>query len=347
MSTAAGWYADPSDAAWVRWWDGTAWSTEVHRAADVPRTAAPAVVPTPEPVPAVPVLEPLMVVPTLEPLAPVAVAVREPVGAGVGAGGGSSPIPTLEPLAPVTPAASVTSPVVTTVEAPPARRAEPVRTLPVAATEAPAPAVALTPGFAPDPLGTEPAHGRHPIDSPAATVGNAPWEPTAPVRPGGSGAVGGARFGGTGASAPAVRSGTAAPKPVQRTSSSRSTGRTIKRLIALAVVLALLGAGYVLLVLPRLQEKQALDTAARTPSVLPHSAPSALAGQKVMSAPGSTRAAPRPQRPRPDPRGRGPRPTARAPSAPSTSRPTCRPTTAPTPCARRTTPLPPSGSSRP
>ncbi len=287
MSADAGWYADPSDPAWVRYWDGTAWSPEAHPAAAVPRTADPApATPAPAPAPA-----PVQAVPSLEPLAPVTVTVREPVGAGVATGGASrSAIPTLEPLAPVAPAASVTTPVVTAAPAP-AARPEPVRTLtpaPAAAPAAPA-APPVSPGFAPDPLGTEPAHGRHPIDRPATTStlpGSAPWEAAAPVRPGGNGAVGGARFGGTGApSGPVVRSGSAAPIPVGSLPGTGG-GHLVKRLVIAVVVLALLGAAYTFGVGPKLREKQALDAAAQTPTVLPHAAPRALAGQKAMSAPG-------------------------------------------------------------
>lgn len=278
MSAAAGWYADPADPAWVRWWDGSAWSTEVHPAA-APAATAPAAAPAPVPTP-----EPVMVVPTLEPLAPVVVAAREPVGAGVGSRAAVpalEPLPTLEPLAPVAPSASVTTPVVTVER--PAARPEPVRTLPVAAPAAVETTTALpvSAGFAPDPLGTEPAHGRHPIDPPA---GHPSWEPAAPVRPGGGGAIGGGQFGGGGA--PVTRSGAAAPVPAAKLPRSGGSGRAVKRLLVVAVVLALLGSAWVFLVQPRLLEKQALEIAASTPSVLPHAAPRALAGQKAMTAPG-------------------------------------------------------------
>ena len=43
----AGWYADPSDAAMQRWYDGTGWTTHVQ-AVPTPAPAVPApVVPTP------------------------------------------------------------------------------------------------------------------------------------------------------------------------------------------------------------------------------------------------------------------------------------------------------------
>lgn len=279
MSAAAGWYADPSDPAWVRYWDGTAWSADAHPAAAVPRAAEPAAAAP------VPTLAPAAApVPSLEPLAPVPVMVREPVAVGAGA-----PIPTLEPLAPVAAAASVTTPVVTTPVATTAApaRPEPVRTLdPGPAAPAASPSAPVSAGFEPDPLGTEPAHGRHPIDRPAATLpGNAPWEAAAPVRPGGTGAVGGARFGGTGApSGPVVRSGSAAPIAVGAPGSGG--GHLVRNLVIGVVVLALLGAAYTFGVGPKLKERQALATAASTPVLLPHAAPRALAGQKPMAAPG-------------------------------------------------------------
>jgi hypothetical protein len=102
------------------------------------------------------------------------------------------------------------------------------------------------------------------------------------VRPGGGGAIGGGQFGGGGA--PVARSGAAAPVPVA--TGSRSSGKGVKRLLIVAVVLAVVGAAWVFLVQPKLLEKQALEIAASTPSVLPHAAPRALAGQKAMTAPG-------------------------------------------------------------
>ena len=283
MSADAGWYADPADPAWVRYWDGTAWSPEAHPAAIVPRTAAPTVAvaaPAPAPAPA-----PRLDIPSLEPLVLTRTEVREPVGAGVG-GGARSAIPTLEPLAPIAPAASVTSPVVTA--------AAPVRLEPAAAPAVAhpvahpvAPTAPASPGFAPDPLGTEPTHGRHPIERTSSTLpGVAPWDAGAPVRPGGTGAVGGARFGGTGApSAPAVRSGSSTALAGSALPGSGG-GHLVKRIVIAGIVLALLAAAYVVVIGPKLQEKQALDVAAQTAGVLPHAAPRALAGQKSMTAPG-------------------------------------------------------------
>ena len=97
--------------------------------------------------------------------------------------------------------------------------------------------------------------------------------------------MGGARFGGPGAVATSTRT-PSAPMPTVTLPRSGSAAKVVKRFVAVAVVLALLVAGFVLLVQPRLQEKQALDAAARTPAVLPRIAPAALAGQKAMSAPG-------------------------------------------------------------
>ena len=37
---SAGWYADPQDAAQLRWWDGARWSDHT---APVPQPAAPAI----------------------------------------------------------------------------------------------------------------------------------------------------------------------------------------------------------------------------------------------------------------------------------------------------------------
>ena len=261
MSADAGWYADPADPAWVRWWDGASWSAEAHPAAGIPQTAAAV---------AVAVAPIAVTIPTLEPLAPVVVESRQPVGAGVGGGVGggfSGSIPLLEPLAPVMPTASVTTPVVTA----------------AVAVAAPAPA---DPGLAPERVAPAPTHGRPPIDIPSAVPASAPWEAAAPVRPGGSGSVGGARFGGVSVgAAPVTRSGASAPMPVSRPATGGG-GAFAKHLVVFLVVLALLTAGIVLGVMPKLREKQALETAAQTPSVLPRSAPRALAGQKAMAVPG-------------------------------------------------------------
>ena len=47
MSMAAGWYPDPfSSAAYLRWWDGTAWSSQTRLAQNPPaQTPPPALAP--------------------------------------------------------------------------------------------------------------------------------------------------------------------------------------------------------------------------------------------------------------------------------------------------------------
>ena len=109
MAAEAGWYADPADSAWVRWWDGTAWSSDAQLADSAPEPAPvtvtvpepPAPVPTPAPpAPPLPVPVPApLPVPVPAPLpVPVPLPVPEPLPVPVPLPG---PGPTPAPPAPL------------------------------------------------------------------------------------------------------------------------------------------------------------------------------------------------------------------------------------------------------
>jgi len=175
MSAAAGWYADPTDAASVRWWDGERWTADTRPAPQVQAAGAAVVAAqpaAPEPVaPRPPAPQPVAAEPLPEPVvatAPVVEYERELVGAGVGASGASltssaiyatapaatdvGPTPLLEPLhAPPAPAPAFMA--TTTVEQPAQHVASPVPSLapaPVSPASAPVLHPVAVPAFTPE-----------------------------------------------------------------------------------------------------------------------------------------------------------------------------------------------------
>ncbi len=269
MSPQAGWYADPTDPAAVRWWDGGQWTIETRPApremamagsapavvAATPTIVAsvtPSLAPIATPAPAPVVLAPVVLAPVVTPsLVTVEV---------------SAPVPSLVPTdhrGPGTTAATPPPPLVTTYEP---------EVIPVDRSR--------------------PGGGTAPAPRPVATSNLAstwvddslPTTPHTGVQPGGFIAGGGTSgFGATGPSGN-MRGGFSASPTMDFSAvghagtphETRHWGRTIVVLVlGLAVV-----AAFCVVAVPRYLAARAQGLAAEQPDVLSHAAPATLAGQK-------------------------------------------------------------------
>jgi hypothetical protein len=302
MTAAAGWYADPTDASSVRWWDGERWTADTRPApasheSSVPEPAA---VPVPAPSPAP------------QPVAEQSFE-RELVGAGVGASGASlaagavyaeavttdvGPVPVLEPRhappAPVTAFAGTTlSPdqgAVPSLAPAPAQAA----TAPVMATPAPAQA------FAPQPTEVDRSRPGAPLPEtvhvPRTTGYAAPLDvsqlpttaaaPSHVVRHGGGGGGGG--IGGAAAFNVMASSGGFASEPSSggHAVAYRPSSHWKRTLVVVVLVLAVIAGGAAIGV-PRFLDSKAAAAAASAPQILPAKSPAAYAGARRAAAVGS------------------------------------------------------------
>ncbi len=319
MAAEAGWYADPADSAWVRWWDGAAWSSDARLADSAPE---PAPVTGTVPEPPVPTPAP----PTPAPPLPV-----------------PGPLPTPAPPAPMptpAPPAPVPTPVVVPVlELAPVEAVAPVRdaappqidipllapstvqaTIPVlapGAVHAVEPVLVAAGGI--PTLEPPPVHHRPPpsVSAPIVTTHPRPGEvgldtdlaesaastfhpelasdthhttlPSPPASAYASSGWDSAVAAGSGVSRPSSAtsfSGVASFEAVGSTVEAGSGGsRRVTVVVGLVVLAILIGVG-VVVGLPKYRDLRAAETAAATTPLLVRTAPKSLAGQKAVSVPG-------------------------------------------------------------
>lgn len=291
MTAAAGWYADPTDASSVRWWDGERWTAETRPA---PQAPAPAV------------HEAAAVQQVAE-----SAYERELVGAGVGSSGAalaasavyahaeadSGPVPSLEPRhtppAPVTAFAGTTVSTDSTAVPSLAPAPAPAVVAPVMAQAAPVQAA-----FAPEP---EPEVDRSrpgaplpediPVARPTTSGYAAPLDvsalppstaaPSHVVRPGFTGAP----LGGAAAfNVMSSSTGMAGEPASGHAIAYRQPSHWKRTLVVTLLVLAVLAAGAAVGV-PRFLDSKAAAAAESAPQIVPAKAPAAYAGVRRSGAP--------------------------------------------------------------
>ena len=299
MTAAAGWYADPTDASSVRWWDGERWTADTRPAPQAHEVAAPepvAVVAAPAPAPApvpVPVAEPAYE--------------RELVGAGVGASGAAltasavyatapaaadaGPVPVLEPRH--APPAPVTAFAGTTLSADqgavPTLAPAPVQSVAAPVMAAPAPVQA----FAPEPAAEvdrsrpgAPLPEAIPVARVATSGYSAPLDvselptsvaaPSHIVRPGFSGAP----LGGAAAFNVMASSGGFAADPSSGHAVAYQPASHWKRTLVVAVLVLAVIAGGAAIGVPRFLDSKAAAAAASAPQIIPAKSPASFAGAR-------------------------------------------------------------------
>jgi hypothetical protein len=300
MSAAAGWYADPTDASSVRWWDGERWTADTRPAPSLHESSVPAPVAAPVAAPS----------PAPQPVVEQSYE-RELVGAGVGSSGASlaagavyaeasatdsGPVPVLEPRhappAPVT--AFAGTPLSPDQGAVPSLAPAPAQAVsaPVMATAAPAQA------FAPQPAEVDRSRPGAPLPEtmhvPRGTGYAAPLDvsqlpttvaaPSHVVRPGG----GGGPLGGAAAFSVMSSSGGFASEPSSggQAVAYRPSSHWKRTLVVVVMVLAVIAGGAAIGV-PRFLDSKAAAAAASAPQIIPATAPAAFAGARRAAAPDS------------------------------------------------------------